>query len=125
MAKKTENKIKTTHETRILKCKLTEDEVREAADTLARLLDEHEAIEDAEKQVKADYKAQKEAKEASIRVHKNLVRNKYDHRPVRCRMEIDYTEQTVKVFRSDNEELVSERPMNNEEKQMDMGFDKE
>ena len=124
MAKKKETQ-KTTHETRLLKCKLTEAEIRDAGDTLARNLDELEVLEDKLKEVKADFKAQIEAKEAAARVQKNLVRNKYDYRQTPCTMVLDYTEQTVKVTRDDTKEVVTERKMLAEEKQMDMGFDKD
>ena len=123
MAKKTEDKIKTTHETRRLKCVLTEEEVREASDSLARNLDELETLDDELKKMKSDFKAQLEAKEAAIRVQKNLVRDKYEFRPVRCAMVLNYTQGTVVVTREDTDEMVVDRKMRAEEKQMDMGFD--
>lgn len=123
MAKKKEA-IKTTHETRLLRCELTEAEVREAADTLARNLDELEVLDDKLKEIKADFKAQIESKEAAAKVQRNLVRNKYDYRQVPCTMVLDYKEQTVLVTRDDTNVIVKERKMLAEEKQMDMGFDK-
>jgi hypothetical protein len=123
MAKKTEDSIKTTKETRLLKCELTEEEVRQAADTLARNLDELEVLDDKLKEVKADFKAQTEAKEAAAKVQRNLVRNKYDYRQTPCTMTLNYTTQKVIVTRDDTGDVVTERDMLAEEKQMDMGFD--
>jgi len=124
MAKKNDlPSIKTTHETRLLKCELTVEEVRVAAQELARNLDELEALDDKRKEVVADFKAQIEAKEAAAKVQRNLVRNKYDYRNTACTMELNYTEGKVIVTRDDTHEIVTERKMMAEERQSNMGFD--
>ena len=123
MAKKKVDSVKTTHETRLLKCELAEVEVSDAAQTLARTLDELENIDSEFKTVKADFKSQIEAKEAAAKVQRNLVRNKYEYRQTACTMVINYTTQTVVVTRDDIKEVVSERKISSEEKQMDLGFD--
>lgn len=123
MGKKTEDSIKTTQESRLLKCELTTEEVSEAAQALARHLDELEALEDGLKTVKADFKAQIEAKEAAAKVQRGLVRNKYDYRQTPCTMVLNYTTQQIVVTRDDTKAVVNERKMLAEEKQMSMGFD--
>ena len=120
---KDEAKVKTTHETRLLKCELTEEEVRVADQELARNLDELESLDDKLKELKADFKAQIEAKEAAAKVQRNLVRNKWDYRNTACTMVLDYTNGTVTVTREDTGEIIKDRKMLTEEKQMDMGFD--
>jgi len=126
MTKKSdEPKVKTTHENRVLKCELTEEEVRVAAQELARNLDELESLDDKLKELKAVFKAQIEAKEAAAKVQRNLVRNKWDYRTTPCTMVLDYTNGTVTVTREDTGEVIKERKMLAEEKQMDMGFDGE
>jgi len=120
---KDEAKVKTTHETRLLKCELTEEEVRVAAQELARNLDELESLDDKLKELKADFKAQIEAKEAAAKVQRNLVRNKWDYRNTACTMVLDYTNGTVTVTREETGEIIKDRKMLTEEKQMDMGFD--
>jgi hypothetical protein len=121
--KKDEPSVKTTSEHRLLKYILTDEEVRVAGDTLARNLDELEVLDDKLKEIKADFKAQIEAKEAAAKVQRNLVRNKYDYRNIPCTMVLNYTEGTVVVMRNDTEQIVIDRKMSMEEKQMDMGFD--
>ena len=121
--KKQQEATKTTHETRQLKCVLTDEEIREASDCLARTLDELEMLQDEEKKIKADFKAQIEAKEAATRVQKNLVRDKYQFRPVRCTMTLNYTTLRVAVARDDTGEVVTERAMNEDEKQLKIEFD--
>ncbi|HIJ71686.1 MAG TPA: hypothetical protein HPP87_10035 [Planctomycetes bacterium] len=120
---KGKDSIKTTHETRSLKCELTEEELKEASESLARNLDALELLEDEKKKVTSDFKARIEAKEAEVRVQKNRVRDKYEYRPTRCTMTMNYSEGTVVVTRDDTEAIVNERPMSFEEKQMDLGFD--
>lgn len=68
MSKKKESSIKTTHESRLLKCALTKEEIATAGQELARYLDELEVLDDKLKEVKADFKAQIEAKEAAAKV---------------------------------------------------------
>ena len=120
---KDEAKVKTTHETRLLKCELTEEEVRVADQELARNLDELESLDDKLKELKADFKAQIEAKEAAAKVQRNLVRNKWDYRNTACTMVLDYTNGTVTVTREETGEIIKDCKMLTEEKQMDMGFD--
>ena len=94
MSKKPEaDSIKTTHETRLLKCALTEIEIRDAGQSLARNLDELEVLDDKLKEIKADFKAQIESKEAQAKVQRNLVRNKWDYRNIPCTMTLNYTQQ--------------------------------
>ena len=121
--KETVPSVKTTHETRYLKCLLTSDEIRIAGDTLARNLDELEVLDDKLKEIKADFKAQIEAKEAAAKVQRTLVRNKYDYRTVPCTLVLNYTGQTAICTRDDTEAIVEDRKMTMAEKQMDLGFD--
>jgi hypothetical protein len=92
---------------------------------LARTLDEFEMLEDEQQKIKSDFKAQIEAKEAATRVQKNLVRDKYAHRQVRCTMTMNYSTLKVIVARDDTGEIITERAMNEDEKQLKIDFDSE
>ena len=119
-----ENPVKkTTKETQTLKCELTEEELRTAGQDLARNLDEIEALNDSLKEVKADYKAQIESKEASAKVQRNKVRNKYDYRGVTCTRTEDYKAGSVIVVRDDTGSIVTSRKMSPEERQQKMEFE--
>ncbi len=117
--------IKTTHETRTLKCKLTDEEIREASDCLARTLDELEMLEDEQQKIKSDFKARIEEKDAQTRVQKNLVRDKYAFRPVRCTLTLNYSTLRAITTRDDTGEVITDRAMNEEEKQLALPFDGE
>jgi len=126
MAKtKAEDAVKTTHETRNLKCKLTKEELEVAADTLARKLDEADAAEDEKKSVAEEYKSRVTALEAEAKVQRHLVRNKYTFRNVDCQLVLNFTTGTAVCNRLDTGETVEARPLNHEEKQMDFKFDGE
>ena len=110
-------------ETQTLKCELTEEELRTAGQELARNLDEIEALNDSLKEVKADYKAQIESKEASAKVQRNKVRNKYDYRGVTCTRTENFKDGTVVVVRDDTDSIVTSRKMSPEERQQKMEFE--
>lgn len=121
--KKTEKPVATTKETRVLKCELTEKEVQIAGQELARTLDELESLDDRLKEIKADFKAQIESKEAASKVQRNLVRNKYDYRGVTCTKTMDYKAGSVLVVRDDTDSIVVSRKMSPEERQQTMEFE--
>lgn len=125
MAKKEQEKIKTTHETHSLKCQLAEAEVAVAADELAEGLDQLEAIEDEKKATMENFKARAALIEAQAKVNKNLVRDKYIYRRVTCDLVLDYTKLAATLTRMDTKEIITERAMTADEKQMDLGFDGE
>ena len=112
-----------TKETQTLKCELTEEEIRVAGQDLARTLDELESLNDKLKEIKADFKAQIEAREAASKVQRNLVRNKYDYRGVTCTRTMNYKAGTVVVVRDDTDSIVTSRKMSPEERQQKMEFE--
>ena len=124
MAKKTkEPVVKTIKHTQTLKCELTEEELRTAGQELARNLDEIEALNDGLKEVKADYKAQIENKEASAKIQRNKVRNKYDYRGVTCTKTMNYKAGSVIITRDDTDSVIVSRKMTPEERQQKMEFE--
>ena len=123
METKTKDKIATKQQVEYLKYLLTEEEVAVAANDLAKLLDDAQALEDGLASVKADFKAKIEKCEADIRIKQRLVRDKCEYRNIECDIEYNYTTLTVKIIRKDNGDVVEERKMTMGEKQMTMDFD--
>jgi predicted kinase len=121
--KKDEEKTKTTHETHTLKCQLTQEELLQHGDELAAALDRLRQVQEESTSVKQEFKARETALEAEIAREQILVRNKYQHRLVDCNLIINYTTQQATLIRLDTEETIKERPLSEEEKQMDLGFD--
>ena len=124
MNKKKEEKISTSKEFHNLKVSLTEDELLQAGEDLANAIDEVNKLEDEKKALVEDFKARIAVHEATIAVKQRLVRNKNEYRNVECELTLNYTAQKAKLVRLDTKEVVSEREMTMEEKQMQM-FDNE
>ena len=123
MSKKKDEKTKTITETRSLKCELTEDELLQAGEDLAKAIDEARTLEEQRKSANEDYKAQIAAREAEITIKQRLVRNKNEFRPVPCELTLNYTTLKATVVRIDTKAVVQERDLSHEEKQMKIEFD--
>ena len=118
--KKTPNKVYT--ETRKLKCNLTNEEVLAHANSLAETIDDIAKLDDELKTMKEQMKAKITEKNAVVRVKQLLIRNKYELRDVECEVTMNWTTLKVTVKRLDSGEVVEERDMNYEEKQMSFSF---
>jgi len=119
--KKAAKKKQPTQEKRIysrnLKCELTVKEVSEAADDLARNLDDIESIELDKKDVMEQFKAKTASCDAEIVRLKNLVRNKYQFCDVKCEEVKDFKKSTFTVRRLDTKKVIDKRPLRGDEKQ--------
>ena len=124
MVKSKEEKTKTIKETRSLKCELTEKELLQAGEDLAKAIDETQMQEEQLKSAKEDFKARIAALEATITIKQRLVRNKNEFRPTVCEVTLNYTTLKAKIVRIDTGELILERDLTYEEKQMKIDFDK-
>jgi len=126
MAKKKEQpKTKTTKETRILKCLLTQEEILQAGDDLATALDNLKQVQAEKDSVSKTFKAKEAELEANITAKQVLVRNKYDYRPVDCNNVLDYEAAECYVIRTDTNEEIIRRAMSEDEKQTTLPFDGE
>lgn len=126
MAKtETQQKIKTTKETRHLKCELTQEEILAAGDALATAIDNAHKLQDEKKAVVDSFKAKEAAIEAEITTQQLLVRNKHDYRMVDCDNVLDYETLEYYVIRLDTGKEVTRRKMTEEEKQTTLPFDGE
>lgn len=129
MAKKkieTQDKnIRKFKETRTLKVKLTDPEVLEFADQLARSVDESTRLEEEKKALTDSFKAKITEVEAKIQKLTNYVRNRYDYRPVDCEQTMDNNKGTSVIVRIDTNEVIEERNLTYEERQGNLFKDDE
>ncbi len=100
-----------------LKCDLTAEAVSEAADALARNLDDLESIEADKKDVMEQFKAKAASCEAEVIRLRNLVRNKYEFTDVKCEQVKDFKKGTCTVKRLDTKKIVDKRSLTAGEKQ--------
>jgi uncharacterized protein (UPF0335 family) len=103
--------------TKTLKVSLTEAEILEFADQLARAVDNVTRLEEEKKTLVDSYKAKITEAEAATQKLTNLVRNKYDFRPVDCEQTMDNNEGTSKTVRLDTGETIEDRKLTYEERQ--------
>lgn len=108
-----------------LKCVLTEEEVAQAANELAREVASLKELDEALISIKSEFKGKMEKSEANISVKARLVRDKHEYRNVECDVIYNYTDCTVTITRKDTGEAVETRKMTFAEKQTTMNFDSE
>ena len=101
-----------------LDCKLTPQEISEAAEKLAEAARLKNEIADSKKTAMAQFKAQEDSAQADINRFGQLVRSKLEMRSVECEKVMDYNDGTVSEFRLDTGERLRKREMTEPETQM-------
>lgn len=105
-------------ETRTLAVALTDHELLERGDQLARA---HQAVLDAKAEQKAAAERAKDTLnelEGAVRRLARVVREKTEPRDVECRIVHDYAAHSVQVVRTDTGEVVASRAMSEHERQI-------
>jgi hypothetical protein len=103
-----------------LKVTFSEEEKTGMGSELARLIREKAEVEEQLKSVATDLRGQIMALGGKINTFAEKIRSGYEMANVSCTVKKDYKKGIVKTFRNDTGELVKERPMSDEEKQMKM-----
>ena len=103
-----------------LKCQLTEKEKTELSAKIAKAISDRSSAEAKLKEVNASIKAQIAQLDAEISEKALQINNGYEYRNVECRMDKDYRLGTVTITRLDTAEVIRERPMTAEERQMEL-----
>jgi len=120
---KVEPKVVTKQQQEYLKCILTDEEVAQAANELAREISTVSELDKAFDSIKAEFKGKIEKSEANISVKARLVRDKHEYRNIECDAIHNFTDCTVTIVRKDTGEQVETRKMTYAEKQTTMEFD--
>jgi hypothetical protein len=102
-----------------LRCKvyLTEEEIRQAAETLAGKTQELDDVEAEKKASAAAYKERLERISGEIRTAARLYKDRYDMRDVECQVEKDYEAGLVRYIRTDTYETAKTDTMTMAERQ--------
>jgi uncharacterized FlaG/YvyC family protein len=103
-----------------LKCQLTEKEKTELSAKIAKAISDRASAEAKLKEVSASIKAQIAQLDAEISEKALQINNGYEYRNVECRMDKDYRLGSVTITRVDTGEVIRERPMTAEERQMEL-----
>ena len=103
-----------------LKCLLTEKEKTELSAKIAKAISDRASAEAKLKEVGASIKAQIAQLDAEISEKALQINNGYEYRNVECRMDKDYRLGSVTITRLDTGEVIRERPMTAEERQLEL-----
>lgn len=122
LLKKKKPKIEKEVYTDTLKVELTDKEIRQAADDLAQVLDEMEVVEADSASIAKSFKAKITAGAAKVIQLKNLVRNKYDFRDIKCEKVKNFSKGTLTIKRLDTKRIIMRRKLTGAEKQMGLGL---
>lgn len=117
---KTDDKIKITPTTEYLSTPLTEEELRENADSLAGKLNERDQVEHESKSISKQFKSEIEKLTSEIHELQNLQSTKKRYGKVDCEEIKNFTQATVSLRRLDTHEIFKSRAMRQDEKQMEI-----
>lgn len=106
-----------------LKVILTKEEIADRADRAAGLLQDRDTKEEEQKARAKAEKAVIESIESELRRVSNEVRTKATYQDVQCERRYVYDKSKVQEWRLDTGEMISERDMNETEKQRELPFD--
>ena len=121
--KETGDRIKITHEPHPLACKLTTEDRAIAAGQLAEAFQNLEALEIQHKTDTKNFNSLKQQFAGSVHRLSREVANGEAVRSVDCELRLNYTTLTASLWRTDTGEMYDQRPMTEDEKQMDIDFD--
>lgn len=125
MAKtKSKDVIQRTQEPHRVKCVLTTDEKAEAAMQLANAYQAVESLVIEKKVEMTDFKQRKEKLEEQIHVTSLMVKEGVAMRSVKCELQLNHSKLRAILVRLDTNEIVEEREMTKDEKQMNLEFEK-
>lgn len=105
--------------------KLTPPELIGVSQTLAHSIREKEDLESKLAVIKAEYKGKVSAVEEQIKNHSQTIMTGSEQRNVECELVMHWGRNTVSYRRLDNDEIVKERAMTAEERQMELDFEED
>lgn len=114
--------IETHTETQSLKCILTQDEIKQAGERMARAEGEKKDHEATMKSVVSRYKAKIDESVAVMSSEAEKVRSGYEFRTVGILVEMDHSEGKVTKTRKDTFEIIEDRKMSDFELQREIRF---
>lgn len=107
--------------TRVLPVKLSDKEIQAAGEKLAELeLDLQRAKEEAAG-IAAQFRERKKALAENIAKTSRVVDEGQEDRPIVCEMVPDYRRNVMEVVRTDTDEVVEDRALTVDERQMELG----
>lgn len=110
------------HETKYLRCVLTEEELKEISKEMAEEQQKKQMAEERKKGIMADLKGDIESAELQVAKCARMIRDGYIMRDIKCLVERDYDLKTVTYIRLDTGETHKTRAMRGDEMQVGLPF---
>lgn len=101
-----------------VKHQFTESEKREMAQDLAQKVSDQQIAEDEKKAVMSDLKSRIDSLAAQANSLATKLNNGYEMRNIKCEIEKDFKGGIVRHIRTDTGEVVRERKMNDDDRQL-------
>jgi hypothetical protein len=114
------NRVFTKKYDQHLRVELTDSEIREAADEMARRLADKQEAEKGFDDVKAQFKGRITSAETDVDRCARLIRDKSEFRQVLCEETRDYKTSRIVIVRTDTGDIVTDRRMRDDELQMEL-----
>jgi len=114
--------IKVTHEPHKLPCQLDATGRFAAAVELGTAIERLEGLEGERKAAAAAFKGTMDGIKQTIHTLSLKVTNSEELRSVDCELRLNHTKLTAILVRTDTQEIVEDRPMTDEERQMALDF---
>lgn len=106
--------------TKDLKCELTQEELLAYSRQLANNQQDKNEAESGKKSVVADYNDRIARLNAEIQILSRKVANGYEHRPIACRWQYHWENNTKVLLRKDTLEIVETAAITPEERQQEL-----
>ena len=112
-------------QTQMLTCQLTEDEIRQRGQQLARVLDDISTERARQTSFKTEMKATIAGLESRSAALSSQIRRGEELRDVQVQPELDFGENVYRERRTDTDEIINERAIQEDERQehLDLGKD--
>jgi hypothetical protein len=117
----TETKTQTTL-TKEIEHHFSLDELRNLGISLANAIADIETLTQEKVDFMADLKGRHKDAQAKVKLLAEKIRTGSEVRLVECRLEKDFLANAVRIYRLDTGELVEERPMTQEERQLHLNI---
>lgn len=112
------HKIKRKQDRELCKCMLTTAEKLAYGQKMADATQEIRQLNDQLAGMKKDFQARIEQREATVGLMSAALRSGYEHRDTDVEIVNDWTDKTIKVIRMDTHEVIRERTMTDDERQI-------
>jgi len=105
------------------RCMLTREEILEQGERMAGAMRDANQAENELASVKKQFQSKIDTATCAANAAANLIRDKFEYRPVKCERILDYDKGTVSEMRMDTLEVFSRREMTEGEKQLRLKLD--